>query len=445
MLCWLRLPGGSGLAVAEIGVTIFGPGQKTRGMDFTILMSSARALATNSQQEYSMTVNLNCFSSAEGRGPHAELRLPALEIRQNEERILYSFAVDGKQLHSFAAVSRLQDGDLGGGGYQRPEVLSHVASIRRYLESGSPMIPSALVIAFDKRVRFVPLADAQAASYVRHGTLVIPTPGDATEGSRPGWIMDGQQRSAAIRDARINCFPVVVTAFISESEEVERSQFILVNSAKPLPKGLIYELLPATSGTLPVRRQARKFPAALLRQLNYEPRSPLYQRICTATTPAGIVKDDSILKMLEHSLSDGALYSFRDLQTGTRDQQKMMDLLTAFWAAVRNVFADAWDKPPRQSRLMHGVGIVSLGFIMDTIYDRYSRERTPSENDFARDLAELRDVCNWTSGFWDFGPGSQRKWNELQNTTRDIQLLTNFLLWQYKARVWGKPLIDQEP
>jgi hypothetical protein len=122
-----------------------------------------------------------------------------------------------------------------------------------------------------------------------------------------------------------------------------------------------------------------------------------------------------------------------------------MDLLTAFWAAVRNVFADAWDKPPRQSRLMHGVGIVSLGFIMDTIYDRYSRERTPSENDFARDLAELRDVCNWTSGFWDFGPGSQRKWNELQNTTRDIQLLTNFLLWQYKARVWGKPLIDQEP
>jgi hypothetical protein len=34
----------------------------------------------------------------------------------------------------------------------------------------------------------------------------------------------------------------------------------------------------------------------------------------------------------------------------------------------------------------------------------------------------------WTNGFWDFGPGAQRKWNELQNTTRDIQLLTNYLL-----------------
>ena len=32
----------------------------------------------------------------------------------------------------------------------------------------------------------------------------------------------------------------------------------------------------------------------------------------------------------------------------------------------------------------------------------------------------------------------QRKWNELQNTSRDIQMLTNYLLSEYKARVWGK-------
>ena len=35
---------------------------------------------------------------------------------------------------------------------QRPEVLSHIASIRRYLESEAPMIPNALVVAFDKRL-----------------------------------------------------------------------------------------------------------------------------------------------------------------------------------------------------------------------------------------------------------------------------------------------------
>ena len=90
------------------------------------------------------------------------------------------------------------------------------------------------------------------------------------------------------------------------------------------------------------------------------------------------------------------------------DEDKMMLLLVDFWSAVRNVFAAAWDKPPRQSRLMHGVGIASLGFLMDAIYDRYSRNRIPDETDFARDLAELADVCRWTSGYWDFGPNAQR-------------------------------------
>jgi hypothetical protein len=110
-----------------------------------------------------------------------------------------------------------------------------------------------------------------------------------------------------------------------------------------------------------------------------------------------------------------------------------------FWSAVRDVFAEAWDKPPRRSRLMHGAGVVSLGFLMDAIFDRYSRDRTPDKEDFTADLSELTDVCRWTSGYWEFGPRDQRKWNELQNTSRDIQILTNYLLSEYKARVWGKP------
>jgi len=118
----------------------------------------------------------------------------------------------------------------------------------------------------------------------------------------------------------------------------------------------------------------------------------------------------------------------------------MMSLLVDFWSAARDVFSPAWDKPPRQSRLMHGVGIASLGFLMDAIFDRYSRNRIPSNEDFAVDLAELADVCRWTNGYWDFGPNAQRRWNELQNTSRDIQLLTNYLLAEYRARVWSKKL-----
>src|SRR3984957_686508 len=371
------------------------------------------------------------------------LRLPALEVSQGPGRLLYTFAVDGKILPFFTTVSRIRregDGDIEG--YQRPEVISHIASIRRYLESEAPMIPNALVIAFDRRVRFEAADEVADVTYARPGTLIIPIIEDEALDDKPGWVVDGQQRSAAIREARIESFPVCVTAFITDSDHEQRSQFILVNSAKPLPKGLIYELLPTTVGTLPKSLQTRKFPALLLRKLNSEIRSPLYRKIQTPTTPEGIIKDNSILKMLKSSLSDGALYTFRDPDTGEGDVEQMMSLLVDFWSAVAEVFYYAWDIPPRKSRLMHGVGIASLGFLMDAIYDRYARVRVPDKSDFAADLADIADSCRWTNGFWDFGPGQQRKWNELQNTTRDTQLLTNYLLFEYKSRVWRKPISE---
>src|SRR3954471_22458977 len=78
-----------------------------------------------------------------------ELRLPSLRVKQ-AGRDLYSFAVDGKRLHDFATVSRIhREDETRLKGYQRPEVLSHIRSIRRYLESTSPLLPNAIVIAFD--------------------------------------------------------------------------------------------------------------------------------------------------------------------------------------------------------------------------------------------------------------------------------------------------------
>ena len=102
---------------------------------------------------------------------------PALEVRQGPNRVLYSFAANGKEVHSFAAVSRIRRADEGEVcGYQRPEVLSHIAEIRRYLESSEPMIPNAIVVAFDERVRFEPSADFDESGFCRPGFLTIPTP-----------------------------------------------------------------------------------------------------------------------------------------------------------------------------------------------------------------------------------------------------------------------------
>jgi DGQHR domain-containing protein len=266
---------------------------------------------------------------------------------------------------------------------------------------------------------------------------VIPLDEDEAAENRPGFIVDGQQRLAAIRDAQVEEFAICVSAFITDDVRHQTEQFILVNSTKPLPKGLIYELLPGTEAALPALLMRRRLPAALLTRLNRDEKSPLYNRIQTATNPEGIIKDNSILKMIENSLSDGVLYRIRQ-GAGEGDLEPMLGVLFSFWAAVKTVFPDDWELPPKKSRLLHGAGVVSLGFLMDTISNRLRSKGFPTAEKFAKDLRPLRDICRWSEGFWEFGPGQQRKWNEIQNTSKDIQTLSNYLIVQYKSLVWSK-------
>ena len=402
------------------------------------------------------------------------IEVPAIAIRQSDKRELYAFAVDGKRLHDFAQVSRLgRDKSEKIAGYQRPEVVAHIAEIRNYLESEEPMLPNAIVVAFNSRVQFRPLNGTRRDKGPAHGHLIIPIDVD-TDGAKAGWIVDGQQRAAAIRDARLDAFQVFVTGFITDNVAEQREQFILVNSAKPLPKGLIYELLPATDVQLASHLQRRRFPAYLLDRLNYDSRSPLHLAIQTPTNPfldlkvrsrrgfqtmlqpkpqdgetladpkvgetklQGFIKDNSILRMLENSLHDGALYRCRLQADGEADTERMLELLFNFWEAVAEVFKGAWGQPPTRSRLTHGVGIVSLGYLMDAIADRFRSKGIPTVKEFAADLSPLSPHCSWTDGYWNFGQGNQRKWNEVQNTTKDIQLVANYLLIQYKRLIWSK-------
>lgn len=416
------------------------------------------------------------------------LELPAIAIRQGGRRELYAFGVDGKQLHDFAQISRLsRDDNQNIAGYQRPEVVAHIAEIRNYLESEAPMLPNAIVVAFDSRIQFRPFSAQLADEGPCHGHLLIPKSA-LSDQNKPGWIVDGQQRSAALRDAKLDAFPVFVIGFVTDNVAEQREQFILVNSTKPLPKGLIYELLPGTDIQLSSHLQRRRFPAYLLERLNYDSRSPLHLAIQTPTNPyrdlgartqrgfqarnggrtgakreavtgttqdgsetnsksipgghagkvkvQGFIKDNSILKMLENSLNDGALYRCRLQADGEMDTERILELLFNFWSAVAKVFDDAWNKPPTRSRLSHGVGIVSMGHVMDAISDRYRSTGIPTYEQFATDLARLEPFCSWTDGYWNFAPGMQRKWNEIQNTSRDIQLVANYLLIKYKQLVW---------
>lgn len=375
-----------------------------------------------------------------------EMRIPALEITQGKDRKLYTFAVDGKLLHSFATISRVKrDEDFEIEGYQRPEVRSHIQEIQNYIESDNPLIPNALVVAFDQRVRFEPSSrTASKHAPSRPGELVIPIDDALADDEKPGWIVDGQQRAAAVREANVESFPLCINAFIAHNDREQREQFILVNSTKPLPKGLIYELLPSTDALLPTMLQRRRFPAYLLERLNHDEDSPLKGKIKTATVGDGVIKDNSILKMIENSLTDGALYQFRDSATGEGDVEAMLLILKRFWEAVSKTFSQAWQESPRDSRLVHGAGIASMGFLMDAITDRYRNEGLPTVEQYADDLEPLAKYCSWTAGYWDLGQGTVRKWNEIQNTSKDIDMLANFLLTKYKTDVWSRRRVGQQ-
>ncbi|MEV6416172.1 DGQHR domain-containing protein DpdB [Kribbella sp. NPDC051718] len=358
-----------------------------------------------------------------------DIRLPAIRIRQGSH-FIYCFGVDGKRIHDFAAVSRVHRDDDSLQGYQRPEVLTHIKAIRRYLESPDAMLPNAVVLAFDQRVTFETAPLESALDYVATGELVIPVDERLAEEDRAAWLVDGQQRSAAIRDADVAEFPVAAVGFIAKDEAEQRSQFILVNNTKPLPKGLIHELLPDSIGHLPPAYARKQLPAEIMIKLNSGPRNwvghPFAGRIATPTQPNGYIKDNSVLKMIENSLSDGALYRFRR-EDGAGDVQGIIEHLNLFWTTVVEVFYEAWELEPRKSRLTHGVGIQSMGYVMDQLTEDHDLV-AEGTHDLATALWGLRDHCAWTAGTWRMSETDHRRWNSLQNTPNDIKLLTSHLL-----------------
>lgn len=357
-----------------------------------------------------------------------EIRLPALRIRQGEQ-FIYTFGVDGKQIHDFTTVSRVHRDDIELQGYQRPEVLSHIRAIRRYLESNGAMLPNAIVLAFDERVTFEPAKSNSQLGYVTTGELVIPVDESLPEDEKPAWLVDGQQRSAAIREADLAEFAIAAVGFIARGEAEQRSQFILVNNTKPLPKGLIHELLPETEGHLPTAYARKQFPAQILSYLNFGriAEGPFAGRIATPTMANGYIKDNSVLKMIENSLYDGALYQYRDPEDGSGDIERVIRHLNFFWTVVQLTFPDAWSLPPTKSRLTHGAGVQALGYVMDALTDGAPAEELPNLG-IEKRIQGLEEHCAWTTGTWNLGEDQARRWNGIQNTPSDVKLLSSHLL-----------------
>src|SRR5208337_2781698 len=105
--------------------------------------------------------------------------------------------------------------------------------------------------------------------------------------------------------------PIPVNAFVADEIDLQRDQFLRVNNTKPLPRGLITELLPEVSLPLPANLTARKIPSSLCDLLNRDPVSPFFGLIYRASsTPQertkAAVADTSVVKMLQESFSSAS-------------------------------------------------------------------------------------------------------------------------------------------
>lgn len=363
------------------------------------------------------------------------LRRRALKIIQDPEHPLFLFSLTGNELLEIAEISRISRDDEGKLiGYQRPEVKQHIQNIVEYLDNGKVVFPNSIILALSSDISFKESRGPKVdKGFSVSGTLEIPIPQKGEP--KPAWIVDGQQRTMALANSKKRDFPVPINAFVADKVELQRDQFLRINSTKPLPKGLIDELLPEVDTLLPANLNARKVPSALCDMLNQDQESPFYGLIKRASSSSNkleteVVTDTIVIQMLHDSFqSAGALNPYRNIATGTTDFVGVRCALLIYWNAVKNTFPEAWGLKPEKSRLMHGVGIKSMGKLMDRVMAVVD-VTDPKAHAFVRnELEKIKPYCRWTEGVWEDIGGIQ--WNNLQNFTSHIRLLSNYLVRTY--------------
>ena len=364
------------------------------------------------------------------------LQFAALRVEQRRDVPLYIFGVNGRLIHQFATVNfaeRSADGVLAG--YQRSRVENHIAQISAYLANEDALLPNAIVVAFNDQVIFVPTEGATYSRWGTPGTLLVPLP--VPREPKPGLIVDGQQRVSAFAQLPPERqFPVVIVSFSSASLDLQREQFVLVNKTRPLPRDLLNELLPhVRADMLPGGWQTRRLASAVLEIVRFDTSSPFYGRIrgLGGTGEGFNISQAAVLSVIETSIRrGGVLTGLVSSGPGLPDLGAMVSVVSIFFHGVANVWPYAWNENPWTSRLVHGVGIIAMGRLMDVIMRDVDPTRPRAVSSVEHRLRRIEKRCAWTEGYW---PSPLNcAWDQLQNTSQDKRRLADYLIREYAAR-----------
>ena len=342
----------------------------------------------------------------------------AVIAKQAEGHDVFSFAATPADVLAFSEIDRVgrdEQGELRG--FQRHQIASHIKEIRDYLGRQDAILPNAVIVAFIN------------GATVRDSGKGIADVTISVGDKKPGFVVDGQQRLTALSGIDKPGFQVFVSALICKDYNELRQQFVLINNTRPLPKTLIYELLPTVEG-LPERFTSRKFSARVVDRLNYSKGSAFYGEIRQHTNPQGVLSDTALQKLVMNSASDGAIREFLSFDDF---EDRSVTLINEFFEAVKKVFNIDWvGMTPKTSRLRHGAGLVAMGFVMELLY---ATEGASTSAQFEPGLKLLREHTAWTSGQWRLSNLEIRSWNGIQNTPSDIDLLANYLVRTLKREL----------
>lgn len=361
-----------------------------------------------------------------------KLTFDAVKAAQSAEHTVLSFAANAYEILQFASIDRIgRDADGVLSGFQRPQIAAHIREIRDYLEKPDAILPNPIVVAFTDGVTVHGLENSLCRIEI-----------DIANGPA-GFVVDGQQRLSALSQVEKPNSKVFVSIILCRDDAELRRQFVLINNTRPLPKSLIYELLPGVE-SLPARFDGRAIAAEFTDRLNYGSFSYLKGQIRQHTNPGGVISDTAIQKVIMNSLNDGILRGFMRSENG---RERSLKLVSEFYKAVQQVFPEAWwGQTPKSSRLVHGAGIASLGYVMEVLA---TLDGARSWDEFAKGLGCLSDRTAWTSGHWDFGGGDIRHWKAIQNVSRDVTTLAQYLLKIVRADLKARrshidplPLLD---
>lgn len=319
----------------------------------------------------------------------------------------------------------------------RPTAGRHVAEIRRGLESDDAIMLTAIVLALSPEVRFrgsrgPDVSDGLATS----GTIEIPLRTRA--GRKPARVLDGFHRLVAISGREGNEFAVPVCAVVADDPAVLRQLFERIHSTHPLPVGFADLLLPRQAVAISPRIAAQELPDAVCQWLNEDSDSPFHQLIgpqdCDKATARFPVSRAALCEIIADSVSSpyGALFPYRNIAGGETDVDGLCRTFHTYWAAVQSVFPEAWGKQAKKSRLMHPAGIRIMGRLMNRVLPAVDLAADDLVEQACRELKKIQPLCRWTGGVWESLNGLA--WDELKNTTRHVDLVSNFLIRAYLTK-----------